>query len=138
MLISCAESASCPGQATLSGMLGFRRCNPRLCMLHVDSVSGCASEACVIARSNEFLQIPTNLPAARHASRWLYIFEASFPVTTIAIKLSILYLYKRAFTILNQTFAWSLYTSTALQIGWAATVSFTTIFQCWSMNTLGK
>lgn len=59
-------------------------------------------------------------------------------MTTIANKLNILYLYKRAFTTLNRIFAWSLYTLTVLQIDWAVTVSFVTIFQCWRIDMLWR
>lgn len=80
----------------------------------------------------------TNIHAALQASKWLYIFEALFPATLIATKLSILYLYKRIFTTLNRPFAWALYTVAALQLGWAISGFFTTVFQCWPVDILWR
>ncbi|KAI4169678.1 MAG: hypothetical protein LQ343_005500 [Gyalolechia ehrenbergii] len=80
----------------------------------------------------------TDVPAALQASKWLYVFEALFPVTTIATKLSILYLYKRIFTTFDKMFAWALYTVAALQVGWAVSGFFTTVFQCWPIDILWK
>lgn len=81
---------------------------------------------------------PTNISSALQASKWLYIFEALFPVTTIATKLSILYLYKRIFSTLNKKFAWALYTVGALQVVWAVSGFFTTVFQCWPIDVLWR
>ncbi|KAI4196796.1 MAG: hypothetical protein LQ348_002239 [Seirophora lacunosa] len=81
---------------------------------------------------------PTNISSALQASKWLYIFEALFPVTTIATKLSILYLYKRIFSTLNKNFAWALYTVGALQVAWAVSGFFTTVFQCWPIDILWR
>ncbi|KAI4288782.1 MAG: hypothetical protein L6R35_001954 [Caloplaca aegaea] len=81
---------------------------------------------------------PTNITAALETSKWLYISEALFPVTTIATKLSILYLYKRIFSTFNRTFAWALYIIGALQAGWAVSGFFTTVFQCWPIDILWR
>ncbi|KAI4142318.1 MAG: hypothetical protein LQ341_003249, partial [Variospora aurantia] len=81
---------------------------------------------------------PTNITAALEASKWLYIFEALFPVTTIATKLSILYLYKRIFSTFNPIFSWALYIVGALQVGWAVSGFFTTVFQCWPIDILWR
>ncbi|KAL8894990.1 MAG: hypothetical protein Q9207_008344, partial [Kuettlingeria erythrocarpa] len=80
----------------------------------------------------------TNIAGALEASKWLYVFEALFPVTTIATKLSILCLYRRIFSTFNKTFAWALYTVGALQVGWAVSGFFTTVFQCWPVNILWR
>ena len=83
-------------------------------------------------------QRPKNIPSALQASKWLYIFEALFPVTTIATKLSILCLYKRIFSTFNKKFAWALYLVGALQVSWAVSGFFTTVFQCWPVNMLWR
>ena len=79
---------------------------------------------------------PANIFDTLQASKWYYIFEALFPLTTIATKLSILCLYNRIFSTINKIFARALYIVGSLQVGWAVSSFFTMIFQCWPINTL--
>lgn len=70
------------------------------------------------------------------AEKALYVFEDIFPICTAATKLSILCLYKRIFSTRNRTFAYALYVVGALQIAWATAGFFTTVFQCWPIDSL--
>ena len=80
----------------------------------------------------------TNIHATLDAAKCLYVFEALFPLTLIATKLSILYLYKRVFTTFNRPFVWALYTVAALQVAWAISGFFVTVFQCWPIDIIWK
>lgn len=75
---------------------------------------------------------------AADADKALYIFEDIFPACTAATKLSILCLYKRIFSTRNRAFGWALYVIAGLQIAWAIAGFFTTVFQCWPVDTLWK